>query len=369
MSTNYRLRLLLLCTVVALSGCSQLLPKKIAWPWDKDQPGEPSKVVAMWTDTVLYQPNETPKRGFGGRLMFYGDKKTEPIKVEGSLVIYAYEENAQEPNKVKPDRKYIITKEQFAAHYSKSKLGHSYSVWLPWDQANGSQKTISLIVRFVPEKGDVVVSEQSKHILPGAETEVAAAGAAPQQGAAASPNAAAQVPPPGGNVQAASYVQPAAGQPGTADPTSTDKRRMNTTTIPLPARLNRPASVGTAAPAVWQQQQQQLTPMYGNAQSGAVMAGVAAMPPGNVPTMNQPTAFQTPGQQNPAWREPVPAWQATPQSRFSPAKPRALGEPISQLPRDRAQSQPYPAGWPSRPASPPSPGSWPATNGSAPTAG
>ena len=68
---------------------------------------------------------------------------------------------------MKPDRKYVFTKDQLPSHYSKSKLGHSYSVWLPWDETGGPQKEVSLIARFTPEKGGVVVGEQTKQILPG----------------------------------------------------------------------------------------------------------------------------------------------------------------------------------------------------------
>ena len=367
MSTNRRplCLLLLSAAAVALSGCSQLsLPKKVTWPWEKDSPGNPTKVAAMWTDTVLYQPNETPKRGFGGRLMFYDGKKTEPIKVEGMVVVYAYEEDPQEPNKVKPDRKYVFTKEQFAAHYSKSKLGHSYSVWLPWDQAGGPQKTISLIVRFMPEKGDVVVSEQSKHVLPGAETEAAAAGASPQPGAATNPSMSVQAATAGGNVQATAYEQPAAGQAGTGDPQTATKRRMNTTTIPMPSRLNRPAPLGAAAvPPVSQQAQPQSAAVYSTAVPAAGTVPAAA----GVSTVNRPMAHPAPGiQQN-----PPAAWQTTPQSRFAPARPRALGEPISPLPRERGQWPQSPAGWPSSPASSPSPANPPAAtaSGPAPAAG
>ncbi len=106
-------------------------------------------------------------RGFGGRLLFYSGDKPEPIKVDGTLTVYVFDETNRDPNNAKPDRKYVFTKEQLSSHYSKSKLGHSYSVWLPWDETGGPQKEISLIARFTPEKGGVVVGEQNKQILPG----------------------------------------------------------------------------------------------------------------------------------------------------------------------------------------------------------
>ena len=63
------------------------------WPFNReDKPGKPDKIIALWSDTVLTQTGQPPIRGFGGRLMFYEGKKEEPIKVEGTLVVYAFDE-------------------------------------------------------------------------------------------------------------------------------------------------------------------------------------------------------------------------------------------------------------------------------------
>ncbi len=142
-------------------------------------PKTPTKIVAIWTDAVLHQPGRPPTRGFGGRLMFYGPDESNPIKVDGTLVVYAFDEEGRSPTDVKPDRKYVFPPDQFARHYSKSKLGHSYSIWIPWDEVGGPRKEISLIARFIPKNGAAIVSGQSRQILPGvapAEEAVSSAG-------------------------------------------------------------------------------------------------------------------------------------------------------------------------------------------------
>ena len=121
---------LALCLAMA-AGCSSLdLTKSVTWPIGDDKPKTPEKVVTVWTDTVLYQANQTAQRGFGGRLMFYEPKNEKPIKVDGSIVIYAFDETDRTPNNPRPDRKYVFPPDQLPLHYSKSKVGHSYSVWL-----------------------------------------------------------------------------------------------------------------------------------------------------------------------------------------------------------------------------------------------
>jgi hypothetical protein len=198
--------------VLALTaGCAPLkISKPNIWPFTaEDPPGTPTRIIASWTDTVLYQPNQVPMRGFGGRLIFYDGEKPEAIKVDGTLTVYAFDETNRDTNNAKPDRKYVFSKDQLPSHYSKSKLGHSYSVWIPWDDVGGPQKEISLIARFTPEKGSVVVSEQTKQILPGQIQQVAKNSGSGLLPAAATQMAPAQYPfAKNSSVQAASYVTP-----------------------------------------------------------------------------------------------------------------------------------------------------------------
>ena len=129
----------------------------------------PLKMVAFWTDTVRTAEGQPAMRGFGGRLMFYDGKSGRPLKVAGTLVIYAFDESHATRDNPRPDRKFVFTTEQFPKHYSKSDLGHSYSFWLPWDPVGGATKEVDLICRFTPVEGGAIVSEQVRQLLPGVE--------------------------------------------------------------------------------------------------------------------------------------------------------------------------------------------------------
>ncbi len=116
---------------------------------------------------MAHTPGQPPTRGFGGRIMFYQDGREKPIKVEGTLVVYAFEETGKNEEKIEPDRRYLFSPEDLEKCYSQSRLGHSYSVWIPWDEAGGPQRTVSLIVCFTPRNGPTIVGQQSKVTLPG----------------------------------------------------------------------------------------------------------------------------------------------------------------------------------------------------------
>ncbi len=152
-----------------IAGCTSLskLPEKTTQWWAREAPGTPSAVVAVWSYAVGQFPDRPPLRGFGARLMFYEEHSPRPIKVDGNLVVYAYEESSTSTPRIAADRKYLFTQEELARCYSQTPLGHSYSIWVPWDELGGPQREVSLIVCFTPIKGPTVVSPQTKIVLPG----------------------------------------------------------------------------------------------------------------------------------------------------------------------------------------------------------
>jgi len=169
----------LLASLIACAGCSTFKAKstKVAKSLDvrrvfghkSDEPAPqiPIRMVSSWTDTVLNKTNNKPQRGFGGRLTFFGQDRESLIRVDGQLVVYAFEETEGQPQSSQPTRRYVFPSEQFVRHESESTLGPSYSIWLPWDEVGGERKNISLIARFEPKGGPLIVGEQTRHLLPG----------------------------------------------------------------------------------------------------------------------------------------------------------------------------------------------------------
>ncbi len=132
--------------------------------------GPPSKVIAIWEPAVQHTKNETkPSRGFAGRVYFYDAGGKRPVKVQGNVVVYAFDEEGRKEDDNAPTRSYVFAASDVKKLYSKSKIGHSYNLWVPWDQdgPEGNVKKVSLIVRYVPEKGSSVVSSQALLYLPG----------------------------------------------------------------------------------------------------------------------------------------------------------------------------------------------------------
>ncbi|MEE2685739.1 MAG: hypothetical protein VYB09_05465 [Planctomycetota bacterium] len=159
-----------------LVGCSSTrYTLSGSWPYIEDQ-GEmdedaiPERIVAIWSHDVIKTRGENPTQGFTGRLFFY-DKKNRPTEVDGRLAVFAFDDSdSATPGwspKKKADRKFVFTEEQLPGHLGISKVGASYSIWIPWQELGESQKTVSLIPILTGGEGLRVVGPPTKNVLPG----------------------------------------------------------------------------------------------------------------------------------------------------------------------------------------------------------
>lgn len=170
---------LLLVVALLMGGCTtflsedKMIAEKVVPDWMKKKDVEPPvKVVTIWSDTILHQQGKPAIRGFGGRVYFYDAKDEHPIKVDGTLMVYAFDADDMNPNSPAPEKKFVFPTEHLAKHHSKTKVGDSYSVWLPWDEVGSTAKNISLVSRFESTDGVVLLSEPSNKLLPGPQTEI-----------------------------------------------------------------------------------------------------------------------------------------------------------------------------------------------------
>ena len=136
----------------------------------KDQEPEfqtPKSMVGIWKSATFEKPGSKSIRGFGGRFYFY-DARNEPVRVNGDLTIYGYDDNNQvESGDGKADRKFVFKAESLNTHYSESAFGESYSFFVPWDNAGGEEKTITLIPVFKTVDGHMPEAKPATLRLPG----------------------------------------------------------------------------------------------------------------------------------------------------------------------------------------------------------
>lgn len=174
-----RFSLSLLClitvsTTMLFSGCKPLdLENSLERIGIEEKPKVPDRMVCVWVDDIRHKPGKPAMRGFGGRIMFYAKKGEKPIKVNGSVKIYAFDDQDANPTESIPLREFRTPQNVLPLHYSKSNIGHSYSFFLDWDEVGGPQKVLTLIIRFEDASGKVVVSDAARQTLTGVQETVA----------------------------------------------------------------------------------------------------------------------------------------------------------------------------------------------------
>jgi len=171
--------MLLLLTSVNHLGCqtwggsqtsSQAWWKRSKEPLPPDAPenfGEAVKMDIAWKDDVLPGPDGQLQRGVGGRVHFL-DKHGKAIRVHGSLTVYGFDEHNGQATSPRPDKRFHFKDDELQAVYSQSTIGHSYSVWVPWD-GQGYQRHIAVLPIFRAEDGRLLKGDHSQAVLHGPE--------------------------------------------------------------------------------------------------------------------------------------------------------------------------------------------------------
>ncbi|MEZ6076018.1 MAG: hypothetical protein R3C56_10210 [Pirellulaceae bacterium] len=93
----------------------------------------------------MHQTGQAGVRGFGGRVYFYAQDKTDPIEVDGGLTIYVFDADKLQAHDRRPLRKFVFTAEQFATHMSRTSLGPSSAVFGSLGSEVGGPPLLGLI--------------------------------------------------------------------------------------------------------------------------------------------------------------------------------------------------------------------------------
>lgn len=126
-----------------------------------------SQVVVLWSEAVLRDGNTPMAQGFAGKVYLFGADSGEPMAVPGRMTFYAYDETDQMHNtRVKPDHTWEFDSSQLQKLLRKDLVGWTYLVWLPYSSPASSERRVTLIARFTPERGKGLLSDSTLVTLP-----------------------------------------------------------------------------------------------------------------------------------------------------------------------------------------------------------
>jgi len=168
MRTRY---LAIVLCVLACAGCKSASTRPHTEPAvSRPVDVHVTKVLAVWTDSVLRQDDKPVAQGFTCKVYLMSAESSDPVSVPGEFAFYAFVEppasDAAAKPPVKPEREWKFTVSESAARLKKDPLGLGYSFWLPWGPPQNDNRQCSLIVRYTPAGGQPVLSESTLVSLP-----------------------------------------------------------------------------------------------------------------------------------------------------------------------------------------------------------
>lgn len=171
-STSFRLWLCVaVCAAGGLSGCATL-----HLPWDKDRIPQATarnpaiRIVCLWEQGEGRDPDGLPCRGFAGQILFLANRNAMPVQVHGDVRIYLFDDVGTPEEQAKPLRQFDFSSDAWQMHLTKSTIGPSYSVFVPYVRRGQSNAQCSIRVRLSPQDGPTVFSEVTSLPLRGPST-------------------------------------------------------------------------------------------------------------------------------------------------------------------------------------------------------
>lgn len=134
------------------------------------------RIVTLWEPAQGKDPDGHNSRGFAGQILFFGPNGKTGCRVRGKVIVSVYDEyDAEATGDPVLLHRYEFDEIAWEAHRGEGTLGHSYSVFVPYNRSHKDQVNCALKVELVQEGGRTVGSQETEVLLPGRNTVQAAA--------------------------------------------------------------------------------------------------------------------------------------------------------------------------------------------------
>lgn len=183
---------LLVLTALMLVGCSANgLPSPVkGLARIDDEPAVATRENRVVRMACLWQPGEgtgldgKPTRGFAGQVFFFAAGSDAPVKVDGAVRIYEFDDQGPREEQVKAIHQFDFPPEVWSLYHRDSQWGPSYQVFIPYVRKGSHAADCVLRVRLTAEGRPSVYSEMSTVELSGTKGPAPGTQAARQNAAA-----------------------------------------------------------------------------------------------------------------------------------------------------------------------------------------
>jgi hypothetical protein len=157
---------------VATTGCAEFRAPT-TW-FDKPLPTETvrnpvQRLVTVWQATEGPGLEGLPGRGFAGQILFFPHYGETPVKIEGDVRIYVFDDNGSIEDQAKPLHQFDFPDGSLNEQLVPGSLGPTYQVFIPYTRKGPQEAKCSLRMRYIPKVGNTVYSEVVQVTLPGSQ--------------------------------------------------------------------------------------------------------------------------------------------------------------------------------------------------------
>lgn len=111
-----------------------------------------------------------PCRGFAGQILFFARGYSEPVRVDGDVTVYLFDDQGTPDEQGKPLHQYQFDSEAFQAFRTETNLGSAYQLFIPYPRKGTHRASCSLRVKVSPPYGNPVYSRMATVLLSGLRT-------------------------------------------------------------------------------------------------------------------------------------------------------------------------------------------------------
>ncbi len=125
------------------------------------------EVICLWEPGEGTGLDGLPCRGFVGKVMFFAHGIDPPVRVEGDVRVYMFDDQGSAEEQQHPIHQFNFDSKAFQAFLSETNVGAAYQFFLPYTRSGAHRAACSLRLRLTPPDGRPVYSKMGTLILPG----------------------------------------------------------------------------------------------------------------------------------------------------------------------------------------------------------
>lgn len=190
---------------IGLAGCAGLDFSRVAFSKKPEYQTADARhpvveVMCLWEPGEGRDTQGLPTRGFAGQVLFFGMGVAEPMKVDGDVKVYVFDDHGTEEERKKPIHIFEFPADVWKTYFRVGNVGASYQIFIPYTRPGSHLANCSLRVRYSDTVSGALYSKSTTLTLPGTK---------PSDGAltGATPRSARDAMAPSG-IQQASYEVP-----------------------------------------------------------------------------------------------------------------------------------------------------------------